>query len=243
MSSTLRSTCWSITINNPCASDDELINLARQRGWKVEGQLEKGQEGTFHYQLRLITPQVRWSAVKKAFPRAHIEVARDPVALGKYVTKEETRAGSLPTGQDKYPSLSKVWDLIYQVYNSEDTDGWNVLSLSDGAVEFYDEDLEREFRKTPLVVFDRAIKVLILKGYHLESIASNPSTRSMWKLYARELIARSASEAEQQVVQTDRQTDSVQDEQEVVVPMDITNGSEDDEEESVRSSPSPRASP
>jgi len=89
---TIRSTCWSLTINNPTKDDVEQINLARQRGWKVEGQLEKGLEGTQHYQLRLMTPQVRFSSVKKAFPRAHIEVARDPIALGKYVTKEATKA-------------------------------------------------------------------------------------------------------------------------------------------------------
>lgn len=225
MSSTMRSTCWSLTINNPTEADQEHINLARQRGWKVEGQLEKGLEGTSHYQLRLITPQTRWSAVKKQFPRAHIEAARDPIALGKYVTKEETRVGSLPTGQDKYPSLSKVWDLIYQHYNTDDSHGWNVLSLSEGLAEFYHEDLDMEFSKSPLVVFDRAIKVLISNGYHVESIAANPSTRSMWKLYARELIARSASEAEQRALQTDRQTDSVNSEQEVDVPVDITNGS------------------
>lgn len=34
---TLRASCWSLTINNPTAADEEQINLARQRGWKVEG--------------------------------------------------------------------------------------------------------------------------------------------------------------------------------------------------------------
>lgn len=242
MSSTLRSTCWSLTINNPTDADEEHINLARQRGWKVDGQLEKGLEGTTHYQIRLITPQVRWSAVKKQFPRAHIEVARDPIALGKYVAKEETRVGCLPTGQDKYPSLSKLWDLIYQHYNSDDSSGWNVLSLEDGLAEFYHEKLDMELSKEPLAVFDRAVRVLIANGYHVESIAANPSTRSMWKLYARQLMSRSHAQAAQEALQTDRQTDSVNSEQDVVVPTVITDGPQNDEEEGVRSSSCSHAS-
>jgi len=70
-----RATVWSVTINNPTPSDEEGIALARQRGWQVEGQKEKGSEGTEHYQLMVKTPQVRFSAVKKAFPRGHIEAA------------------------------------------------------------------------------------------------------------------------------------------------------------------------
>jgi len=245
---TMRSTCWSLTINNPAPADEEQINLARQRGWKVEGQMEKGAEGTLHYQLRLMTPQVRFSAVKKAFPRAHIEAARDPIALGKYVTKEATKVADLPQGQDAYPSLSKFWELIYLHYNTDDSYGWNSLSLEEGLAEFYHEDLDMELSSSPLVVLDRAVRVLISGGYHIESLAANPSTRSMWKLYARELIGRShksVQAAAAAALQTeDRQTDSVEMEQEVVVPVHTTNDAEEDEE--VRSQPpppSPRCSP
>jgi len=229
---TVRSTCWSLTINNPSSADEEQINLARQRGWKVEGQLEKGVEGTPHYQLRLTTPQVRFSAVKRAFPRGHIESARDPVALGKYVTKEATKVADLPTGQSAYPSLSKFWELIYLHYNTEDSHGWDCLSL-DEAVEFYDETKNDEFTNTPLVVFDRAVRSIILAGFHVESIAANPSTRSMWKLYARELMSRSHKSLRAQAsvaLETDRQTDSVQEEQEVIVPRHITHASHCQEE-------------
>jgi len=223
---TARSNCWSLTINNPTDADTEAMALARQRGWKVEGQLEKGLEGTEHYQLRLMTPQVRFSAVKKQFPRAHIEPARDATALGKYVTKEATRLASLPTGQDRYPSLSKLWDLIYQHYNTEDKEGWDLLSL-DTIAGFYNEHSDTEFTKTPLVVFDKAVRDLITQGYHIESLCANPSTRSMWKLYAREIITRSHKSAAEDGCSTleteDRQTDSVQIEQEVIVPTITTN--------------------
>jgi len=244
---TLRATCWSVTINNPTPSDVEAMNLARQKGWKIDGQLEKGEEGTPHYQLRVMTPQVRFSALKKAFPRGHIEAARDPVALGKYVAKEETRLSELPEGQDAYPSLSKLWVLIYQHYNTGDKDGWNYLSLEEGQAEFYNEKADDEFTSTPLVVLDRAVRSLITQGYHVESIAANPSTRSMWKLYNRELMCRSHNfvrQAEQNAVQTDRQTDSVNSEQEVIVPTITTNdGSEDDKEEDVSPSCPPPPPP
>lgn len=218
---TMRSTCWSVTVNNPTAADEEQINFARQRGWRVEGQLEKGSEGTPHYQLRVTTPQVRFSALKKAFPRGHIEAARDPVALGKYVTKEVTRVSGLPTGQDAYPSLSKFWDLIYQYLTMNDKEGLNLMALEDDTVLMYKENDHEAFLKTPLVVFDLAVRDLIKRGYHVEALASNPSTRSMWKLYAAEIVLRSrnfARIAAQSALETDRQTDSVNLEQNIMVP-------------------------
>ena len=108
-----RATCWSITINNPTGADEENMALSRQKGWKVDGQLEVGKDGTPHYQLIVRTPQVRFSAVKKAFPRAHIEVARNPTALEQYVHKDDTKAGELNKQSEMYPSLSKFWDLFY----------------------------------------------------------------------------------------------------------------------------------
>ena len=107
---TVRATCWSVTINNPIAADEENIALARQKGWKVEGQLEKGKGGDSHYQLSVKTPQVRFSQVKAQFPRAHIEVARNPTALQQYVVKEETRVAAIPTSQEMYPSQQRVWE-------------------------------------------------------------------------------------------------------------------------------------
>ena len=104
---------WSVTINNPTPSDDEEIARARQKGWKVDGQPEVGANGTLHYQLVVKTPQVRFSQVKKAFCRAHVELARDPLALQAYVHKEDTKAGELQVAQEMYPSLSKLWELIY----------------------------------------------------------------------------------------------------------------------------------
>lgn len=189
-----RATTWSLTINNPTASDEEAINLARQKGWKVYGQEEVGQEGTPHYQLMVKTPQVRFSAVKKLFPRGHIEVARDPAALARYVVKEATRVSSLPAQQDKYPSLSKYWALVFGVLNDGTKDGLDYVELAESRVAFYREHTQRLWETKPLALLDRATKALIKEGYHVEGIAANPTTRSQWNLYADEILLRCYAE-------------------------------------------------
>ena len=179
-----RATCWSVTINNPVASDDESIARAKQRsGWSVTGQKEQGENGTEHYQLMVKTPQTRFSSIKKAFPRAHIEVARNVKALAEYVQKEDTRVGSLPTN-DKYPSLTKLWDL-FNDYLTE----WNISrQLMAG--------------NDALYYFDLFIAAYIEKGYHIETMGVNPQIRSAVKRYLPAVIARIRSSRSQ----TDRQT-------------------------------------
>lgn len=179
-----RATCWSVTINNPLPADDENIARAKQKsGWKVEGQLEQGENGTKHYQLMVKTPQTRFGSVKKAFPRAHIEVARNVKALTEYVHKEDTKLGSLPLN-DKYPSLTALWELFDQYLRTDHQ------SIPDG-----EEDR--------LVLFDRFINLYIELGYHIETMGVNPQIRSAVKKYLPALIFR----AKKIRRQTDRQTD------------------------------------
>lgn len=189
MATQARASCWSITINNPSAADEENINLARQRGWKVEGQLEVGEKGTPHYQLKVNTPQVRFSAVKKAFPRAHIEIAKNAFALEQYVHKEETREGELVQSNDRYPSMLKLWEL-WSDYIDERSENL--------AKETWTED---EF----LINFDFFIKDLIVDGYNVESMAVNPQIRAIVKKFGREVLVRAQNIRRQ----TDRQTDNI----------------------------------
>ena len=192
-----RATCWSVTINNPTKSDDENIAMAKQRsGWAVYGQKEVGENGTEHYQLMITTPQVRFSAVKKAFPRSHIEVARDRKALTKYVNKEDTRVADLPTNNN-YPSMSQMWDSFAEYYD---------LNFKKHLCH-YDWSSEKR-----LHVFDLFIKEEIVKGKFVETMAVNPQIRSIVKNYLSEIIQRSQSHR-----QTDRQTD----ESEQSVDLDI----------------------
>lgn len=180
-----RATAWSVTINNPVKNDEENIALARQRGWRVIGQLEKGAEGTPHYQLMVKTPQVRFSAVKKQFPRAHIEVCRNTGALEQYVQKEDTREGELNVSQDAYPSLQRLWDLFTEY------------------IENRDELMAKETWKPEkwLLRFDQFIEHSIENGLVVETLGVNPQIRSSVKKYGRSIVIRSITRR-----QTDRQT-------------------------------------
>lgn len=187
--STERATCWSVTINNFNQDDLEQIALARQKGWKVDGQPEKGELGTPHLQLAVRTPQVRFSQVKKTFPRAHIEVARNPDALAKYVVKSETRIGGLSISQERYPSLSKFWKLIYE----ELADECGGPPEDDIPWDKYDD-------KKILSYLDNATRALIFKGYYVESHATNPAVRSSFLKFHAAILSRAYVDR-----QTDRQ--------------------------------------
>lgn len=87
--------------------------------------------GTPHYQLMVKTPQMRFSALKKQFPRAHIDEARNAQALQQYVHKEETRIGTLVEENEYYPSLAKMWDLFQEWHDKKfevDEDSLNVVN-------------------------------------------------------------------------------------------------------------------
>lgn len=205
--STQRSSHWSLTINNPTASDYEQIELARQKGWKITGQQEAGKEGTPHLQLHLATPQVRFSAVKKTFPRAHIEVARNIQALENYVNKEESRTGSLPMAQEKYPSLSKFWHLIYQeicdrnwLEGTSNASWWHEANEDLKYPEPKTSEGKREFA---MLIFDTCVGALIERGYHVDQFYSPPNM-NLWKKFHFSILQRCYLE---KCAQTSSQTD------------------------------------
>jgi len=123
---------WSITIENPTEADDVEIDRARQRGWVLTGQQEVGTKtGTLHYQMCLYTKEdQRFSAIKKAFSRAHIESARKPEALKQYVNKEDTRVGELPSA-NKPMGMAQVMELLA----NHSPWGLNYAALTDREVE------------------------------------------------------------------------------------------------------------
>lgn len=164
-----RASVWSVTINNPSQVDEYNIAQARQRGWKVEGQLEQGENGTPHYQLLVRTHQVRFSTIKTAFPRAHIEVARDARALQKYVHKDETRVASLQVDQSMYPSQLQLFD-------------WFSL---------YYKQLKREYPKMPnLEIWDLMVRQKIQQGYMIGAEVMNPQIRAFIKRFGEAIVIR-----------------------------------------------------
>lgn len=240
--STQRHSNWSITINNPTPADEEDIARARQKGWKVDGQLEKGENGTPHYQLMVSSGQVRFSAVKKAFPRAHIEPARNVSALHQYVHKEDTKLADLASSSDKYPSLSKFWHLIYQAMAEKkwldfpEYDSWYWRNLP-----FQYQRLQPPPQLKPssdeiaMGLFDIVFGELLEKGYHIESFYSPPNI-SIFKKFHFQLLRRSYDEI---ILQTARQPDVRSDSEEDIPHINIPThvDEEDVSQEEDESSP------
>lgn len=192
---TIRGTAWSVTCNLKTISRltvDACMDTARSLGWGVEGQIEQGAEGTEHYQLLVRTPQVRFSAVKKVFPTAHIELARNVKALEQYVHKEETRVESIRAVEVTFLTYPQVRNKFFT---------WYVDQYSPPKPSMqHDECLEH---------WDRFIGLSIEEGMEVDLIGMNPQHRGCiakyWKYYiVRELVKRQ-TEVRSQDSQTDVQ--------------------------------------
>jgi len=177
-----RATCWSITINNPTQED---IAPALPAGWKLQGQIEKGEEGTEHFQGMLCTPQVRFSAVKRHLPRAHIEIARNKDALQAYVHKDETR--------------------VREVQQSA---GLTVFALQDKVLELWNDSDFKEFQdamkwheNSYLWYADCKVRQLIANGVSggIEYVAINPMWRTSWKKFGESIVQRYRLKCKQEV--------------------------------------------
>lgn len=205
MEGTKRATCWSITINNPEKADyDATKNIS---GWKdfvtFKGQNEVGENGTPHIQGMLITKSVKFSVVKKHFPRAHIEIAKSQGALEKYVTKEQTRVSTIASVK-----VASVGNLNRAVLEYFPTNVWGPqFGLTEhGHREAYAQAIidSCQSRETAgLEILDDLTRYLMRLGYYgIEYISANPSVRATWKKYIRDILyreyARSTQEPEAQ---------------------------------------------
>jgi len=173
-----RATCWSITINN-YSEEDIRVNVP---GWRLFGQPEIGENGTRHFQGMLTTPQVRFSQVKRNFPRAHIEPARDKSALAKYVQKEDTRAGDFVT-----TGIPTIWEYQAIVANEWHHSEFERRTNDDVYARQYGYDCGT----IALVYVDEICTRLIEGGSRgLEFVAINPMWRSSWKKFYASIIKR-----------------------------------------------------
>lgn len=83
-----------LTINNPTEEEwnqlDELEDDEKVKD--LICQLECGEEGTEHIQcfINFVNPRT-FQSVKKAFPRAHIDIVKDFIKAAQYCMKEDTR--------------------------------------------------------------------------------------------------------------------------------------------------------
>lgn len=179
---TQRATCWSVTINNPTEED---MKVELPAGWSLTGQKEVGAEGTEHYQGMLRTPQVRFAAVKKVMKRAHIEVAKNPRALEKYVHKADTRVEEVADRKSDIPTLFEYQDIIAALWQWDE-----YRELAEAPANSLTNPNELAMRYVDsLVAYD--IETNGRRG--AEFIGINPMWRSSWKLFWRSIIHRHAS--------------------------------------------------
>jgi len=175
-----RASCWSITINNP--TEEELrFDRVEPNGWFLKGQLERGKNGgTDHYQGCLITPQKpAFSTVKKVFPRAHIEKARQRDQLMKYVEKTDTRIAEVPSVGTIIPTLFE-----YQTKVAQELD---IEIIQNDIIDNIDKD------EGDIVIkhVNKVVKRHIEQGMRgVEFIAINPMWICSWKRFWRSIIKR-----------------------------------------------------
>lgn len=170
-----RASCWSITINNPTSEDVK----CEMPGWKLSGQYEEGEEGTKHFQGMLTTPQVRFSAVKRVYPRAHIEVARNKKALAAYTTKEDTRVATYDT-----TGVPTIFE-----YQRKVSEQWDDAEFKKCQAMFPNKADD----EVAMIYLDSICSIMINEGASgLEFIAINPMWRSSWKRFYRSIITRNA---------------------------------------------------
>jgi len=201
-----RATCWSITINNPTPQDVR----CELPGWVLTGQYEKAPTtGTLHFQGKLKTPQVRGAQVKAVFPRARIEIARNPDALEAYVHKPETRVAEFAGSHAL--NIFQSQDLIAAQWVEKD---FRTYWPEKPEIDWTEKDYTAR-EDAVLRYVDKLVSVQIAKGEAgLEFTGINPMWRSSWKKFYRAILQR--FELRQQPtplpenipVQTDRQTDN-----------------------------------
>lgn len=186
-----RATCWSLTINNPVESDFEAVKRVENvRGWSIVGQEECGtKDGTPHLQLCLKTDYTRGSAVKKHFPRAHIEKARNKEALLDYVQKPETAKGEVMIIENKWISFKDVRTLFFK-HIASTTHANDVYDIPETL------DFTAKMRK-----WDDYICTQIAEGIECGDIGVNPSYRSQVGKYWDGFLEHIRRQ------QTDRQTE------------------------------------
>lgn len=180
----LRATCWSLTINNPTESETKVDLPA---GWKLQGQFEAGENGTPHFQGMLTTPQVRFASVKKVFPRAHIEPARNRTALTNYVHKQETRVAQFDARQSDIPTIFEYQRTVARRWDESEYDRRVKIAIAKRNCNLDFDDIAMDY-------LDDLTREDIERGIRgIEFIAINPMWRSSWKKFWRSIIKRNAS--------------------------------------------------
>lgn len=161
--------------------------------------MEEGAEGTKHFQGMLKTPQVRFSAVKKVLPRAHIEVARNRAALKKYVHKDETRVSEVNTMVSAIPNLFEYQGVVAKSFDLEWLQGKYKERLEAWTQQATAAAKPPDMDEMAMDYLDGIVAEHIRQGMRgVEYIAINPMWRSSWKKFWRSIIERNAQSPQDQ---------------------------------------------
>lgn len=166
---------------------------------EAHGQIEVGEEGTPHIQGYIRTESVRFSQIKRLFPRAHIEVAKNAIAAKQYCQKADTRQEKLVASDINTSIHRAVYEeaIHWFRYNRQGPREMNWIRALDVVLEpkhaviamlAHARDLHESIIEK---IYDEAICKMIISGVkHIEFIAVNNLTRSAFKKYFYALITR-----------------------------------------------------
>jgi len=161
----------------------------------LEGQIEFGEDSQgLHAQLYLKTPWIRASKVMKTFPKIHVEVARNRIALKNYVHKEETRVGDFKTIEARAPPQ---WNQI-------------ILLFADWVREYFPNIPDDPPEERKYFLWDEFIRDKIMEGMKIDIIGVNPQYRSCVQKYWTAYMYLSANKPPP-LDNADRQTTDKQD--------------------------------
>lgn len=84
---------YCLTINNPKETLEEISERGKKHGLLTfNGQLEKGAEGTPHYQIFMAFPNpISFNTIRKLYSTAHIEPAKNALRAYEYCSKPDSR--------------------------------------------------------------------------------------------------------------------------------------------------------
>lgn len=180
-----RASWWSITINHPTEEDRNRLAKPNLPTFvkSIRYQEEVGKEGTPHIQGAVNTTQIRFSAIKKWLPRAHIEVARNKEALLNYVQKADTAvAGTQVVVQADYLAMDKA--LLAIASQEMDYMEWVTITNGHDSREKAFEKYEY-WRAVRRILQDRPTAVGLFTNPQMERAWCN--TRSVWiELYKKD---------------------------------------------------------
>ena len=123
---------WSLTINNPKENLTEFFDKLKYKSESCRVQLEKGEEGTPHFQACVTyKANKRIARVIKDFSGAHVTVSRSAMAAWTYCGKEDSRVEG-PMQHGFPPAAKNV---------AGDTAARNKMLIEYGAAKAVDEGL------------------------------------------------------------------------------------------------------